>query len=535
MNSNLDYTTLYEQKQLADTLAELEALKCANGSAFYEPHKKQDLFHRGGVKKYRYVRTGNRWGKSQCGAAEDVAWARGYREWYVEGDEGRYAGIPHRATKGVVLVHDWDKAGEIFTNQINGVGRGKLFDYIPKDELVGVVKSSGGNVSCIKVKSRWGGTSTIYIDTVKSFMQNAMGHESSQWDWIHVDEPLPEDMWKAYARGLMDTGGSAWFLCTPLNQAWINDFFIPSRRTRLDTNSATIFGKKLVIIGSTSDNPHISEEARLDYADTLTEDEKQCRLEGIPKAMSGMVYKAFSPEFIPVGHVYEDCPTGWVDAVTPPSDYTVRYAIDPHPQTPHAVLFAATAPTGEVFFFREIFEQTLLKNLAEQIVDIIGVREVASALCDPAAFINNPVTGDTMADTLALNGVFVEKAVKDLVRGIIAGQAALRKAMPEGHKWLNFHSSLTETLWEFDHYEWDQKRENKPIDKNDHMMENFYRLVLNGLDWLDPNDTEYDFIPQRVVDGSTLTIPVYKESGERTLEDLTAEERYTAYLLSLES
>ena len=58
-------------------------------------------------------------------------------------------------------------------------------------------------------------------------MANPMGLESSQWDWIHVDEPIPEGMWNAVSRGLMDTGGSAWFTCTPIAEQWINEFFLP--------------------------------------------------------------------------------------------------------------------------------------------------------------------------------------------------------------------------------------------------------------------------------------------------------------------
>ena len=59
-----------------------------------------------------------------------------------------------------------------------------------------------------------------------------MGQESSQWDWIHVDEPIPEAMWIANSRGLMDTGGSAWFTCTPIAEQWINKFFLPTKLMR---------------------------------------------------------------------------------------------------------------------------------------------------------------------------------------------------------------------------------------------------------------------------------------------------------------
>ena len=45
------------------------------------------------------------------------------------------------------------------------------------------------SVNVIKVKNVWGTISTIELDTVRSYMANPMGLESSQWDWIHVDEP----------------------------------------------------------------------------------------------------------------------------------------------------------------------------------------------------------------------------------------------------------------------------------------------------------------------------------------------------------
>ncbi len=530
----LDYTDLAKAKSLKTLLEQKRDLMQSNGSAFYKPHHKQDLFHKSADKFYRYVRTGNRWGKSQCGAAEDVAWARGFREWYPEGDPARYTGIPKRSTKGVILVYDWSKAEEIFTNQVDGTGRGKLFDYIPDADFIKTEKSSGGNISCIKVKSIHGGVSTIYIDTVKSFMQNPLGHESSQWDWVHVDEPIPEDMWKAYARGLMDSNGKAWFLCTPLDQPWINDFFIPSRRSKLDLENLTEFGNKSVIIGSTSDNPHITEDAREKYEELLTEDEKECRLHGIPRTTSGLIYKSFKHEESPEGHTYIDAPVGWIDDITPPMDYTIRYAIDTHPKTPHAVLFAATAPTGEVFFFREIFQQCLMKDLAFLIKDIVQNRLVLTCLCDPSAYINNPVSGDTMADDLAAHGVVVEKAVKDLQRGVLAVQAALRKKMPGGHYWLNFHQGLTETVWEFDHYMWSHKQADKVLDKNDHMMECLYRLVLNGLEYVDPEDSSDFYVGQTSVTSLDLTIPVQYESDQPIDQtNLSPEQRYELYRLNL--
>src|SRR5881394_2762275 len=101
---------------------------------FYSPHPKQELFHAAARYHYRYGRTGNRFGKSEMGAAEDEAFALGYRPWYPEGHPLRTLGIPTHATKGLIITTDWDKSKEVFTEQ-EGENVGKLFKYIPKNCL----------------------------------------------------------------------------------------------------------------------------------------------------------------------------------------------------------------------------------------------------------------------------------------------------------------------------------------------------------------------------------------------------------------
>lgn len=478
----VDPATLVAKERMATLMRERKTLREQNGIAFYVPHRKQDLFHRAGNFRFRYVRTGNRFGKSDMGAAEDVAWALGERPWYDEDDPARYEGIPERPTKGLVICADWDKATEIFTSKDSGLGLGKIFKFLPKHAFVTSTRNHAGAIDKIVVRSKWGGHSTIYFDTVKSYMQNPMGHESSNWDWIHVDEPCPHQMWKAVSRGLIDTAGSAWFACTPITEPWINDFFIPSRRAFVDKDAANVFNNRWVVVGSSRDNPYLSEEAIAEYESGLTPDERRCRIEGIPLAMSGLVYKGFKHE----EHVYREVPKGWKDYNDPPQDYTVRYAIDPHPKTPHAVLFAATAPTGEVFFFAELFRQCHIATLAGHIKSIVQNRFVLRPICDPIAFQENPIDGRCMADEFEQHGVCVERAPKQLEHGILAVTAAL-KAEVNGHRQLQFSAGLDETIYEFDHYMWDQKRENKPVDKDDHMMENLYRLVLTGLSYIPPD------------------------------------------------
>ena len=87
-------------------------------------------------------------------------------------------------------------------------------------------------------------------------------------------------------------------------------------------------------------------------------------------------------------------------------------------------------------------------------------------------------------------GINVERAPKELKAGItIARQELAKKLGPKNkqHAMLQFCSNCTETIREFFLYAWDEKKE-KPIDKDDHMMECFYRACMIGLDWVDTSD-----------------------------------------------
>lgn len=480
-------------------LRRLVTLKRDNGLAFYKPHEKQDLFHAAGGYDRRYLRTGNRFGKSTCGAAEDLSFAIGARLWYTEGDPRRTAGIPNRSTKGLVIVADWDKAREQFTCQTEGASMGKLFKLMPKHLFEGVHKNQAGEIDCVFVKSIHGGISSIYLDTVKSYLSNPMGQESSDWDWIHVDEPCPQEMWIANARGLVDRDGKAWFTCTPIKHYWINQYFIPRSNMRdffPDGKGDKDF-KKWVLTGTMMDNPTLPSKAIDTFAEDLPEDEKAARIYGTPKSLSGLIYTEFDRS----RHVYLDLPKGWRDFDCPPDDYTIRLAIDPHPKKPHAVLFAATAPTGQTYFYAEIFQQCLIDDLVAAIHVTLNGRTPMMLWCDLSAFNTNPTDGGSWADLFYAGGLPIVPASKELAHGIVRVQQELHK--PDN---LYFAANLRETLYEFDVYGWDPKSE-KPIDRKDHMMENLYRLVLGGLDYVDDDPSNGRPISPRELKGYDLTLP----------------------------
>lgn len=495
---------LQEAKRVNEKLRRAKALRESYGINFYRPHVKQDRFHSSPAIG-RYGRTGNRFGKSEMGMAEDIAWCMGGRVWYREtfdvlnGDRtvarhhegGRNhplvtQGIPPHPVKGLLIVVDWDMAKSIFTNNSGSYETwGKLFKLVPREALGKVHYSRGGHIDQVNIKRLTefgGGESTLSIDTIQSFKQSKLSGESADWDFIHVDEPCPEDMFKAYSRGLMDRNGSYWFTCTPLDEMWINDRFVPQKGAIVErADNGKTFGTKFIITGSVYDNPYRTEAGVAEFESGLTREERECRLFGIPLAMAGLIYK----EFVYDLHVLCDPPLGWEDFNRPPKDYTVRIWWDYHIRLPQAVLFFATDPKGRVFVYDELFESNLIDDVAKSVVDKTNGYLVADKEIDPLAIIEHPVTGESIVDELCKYGLFFNPATKDLSRGINAVRKRLAERDPQGMPTIFFSPHLTQTLFEFTHYVYDVKK-NEPKDDHNHMMENLYRAILNGLAYYEP-------------------------------------------------
>lgn len=501
-------------------LLEIRRLRQENGIEFYRPHLKQHRFHSCSLTG-RYCRTGNRFGKSQMGICEDISWALGGRLWYryafdILNGDGSVAlthlggthhpfvtsGIPQRPVKGLILVVDWDKAKEVFTNREGSYDVwGKFWQMVPKD-VVGKVSNGGRGDRIVKVEIKrpaefGGGSSTISFDTVESYKHNKMGAESDNWDFIHVDEPVPEKLFKAHQRGLIDRGGSFWFTCTPLDEMWINDWFTPPGKQRIErcdegfAFATKTHNNRFIITGSTRDNPFQKEENIVEFESGLNIEEKSARIEGIPSAFSGLIYREFQYDL----HVLQKVPKDWLDFNNPPKSYTIRIAWDVHDSKPQAILYAATAPTGEVFIYDEQFFDRVIGVNAETLKERIAGRQVIDYIIDPRAVIESPVTDESILDELMKYDLWFEKASKDLTLGISKVREKLKERLPNDAPTIYFSPQLTETLFEFQHYVY---KDGKVKDEHDHMMENLYRLILNGLDYVLPENDEFVARPLRI-------------------------------------
>jgi hypothetical protein len=472
-------------------LKQLEQRRKDFGIAYYRPHPKQDLFHRAGNFKRRAVFAGNRFGKSDCGAAEDVAQVRGEREWYPKTDPARTLGIPQRPQKVLVITTDWDKVDEIFTSE-RGANPGKLWKLFPRGFVKSKKRNHSGAIETIECENG----SLLRFDTVKSFMANPQGTESSDWDVIHVDEPCPKEMYDSAARGLVDRGGKSYFTLTPLREPWIYDMFYGEQ----DAREMVSRGESQVhnvhfwsVNGSIWDNPYLSKEDAELYLSGLPDEERECRESGIPLAFAGLVYKDFNSR-----HIYYDLPLGWDDFNSPPKDYSIYYHVDPHAQTPIAVLFTAVSPLGRKFIFDEIWGRYDIPDVCDQIHAITAGYNVVRARIDPCAFIEDELTGTCWADDFAAKGVWLEKATKDKTRGIKRVIQEWKAPIPQ---WM-VSPRCVRFLWEIKRWAWD--KENKPVDKNDHMMENLYRSVLDEPIYVPKNDSDNQPIGDQDILGINL-------------------------------
>jgi len=466
---------LKRQEELLLLQKKVELVR-AFGLPFYRPHTKQEAFHRAGRFKRRMYRAGNRSGKSQCGVAEDCAHFLGERPWYAKDDPARYEGIRQGRTKGLIVTTDWDKADEVFTGKGRSGDVGKIWRNLPNDDYK-TKKNHSGVIDYIESKDG----SVIRIDTIKSFSMNPMGSESSDYDWVHWDEPPPQAMHKAVNRGLMDRGGCEWFTLTPLSEPWINDLFFPNVNMvkSQDILAQERNGRPIswVVSGSTYDNPYLSREEIEEFEFLLSDDEKACRIHGLPLSMSGMVYKSFDYD----KHVLQDSAIGWDDFNTPPKNWPIYVSIDPHPQTPHAVIFIAVSPHDQKFIFDELFVHCTIETLSEYIKEKTidrGYTLANPVKCDPMAWIPDPITGSCIADEFFRCGIMVEKASKSKAHGIMNMEAQFRKDNN-----IYVAPNLTRWLYEVSHYNYD--KENKPADKDDHLMEAMYRLFINDMPFFD--------------------------------------------------
>ena len=452
-----------ENQGIALDLLQKEALlRKSQKLLFYEPNPKLGPFHQS-LATTRAIFGGNRSGKTTCGGIEFLFHVTGiYPEWYPK--EARYSG----PVKGRIIAKDFGK----------GVGE-VIIPFLEEWLDMSLVKRKVRNPIGIAVKWELKNGSVFDILTHEQDVEQFEGWKG-HIAWF--DEPPPRDRYVATLRGLVDFRGRSWLTLTPLTQPWIYD----------DIYTAADGKRIFVVTTDIRDNPHLGEEAILEFEASLTEEEKEARLHGKFLHLTGLVYKEFDQGI----HICEPpkVQEGWT-----------RYmAVDPHDRTPTAVLWLAVTPQEDMFVYDELWLEGMD---IEQIAHMIHVQEgelrARIRMIDPHNDKDNQIMGGfNIRKELAKHGVFCERANSDPILGKSRIRQSLRTLYSPLTKTeapqLRISRLCQHTIYEFQHYIWDDYRRNKEEyglkeqvkKKNDHFMDCLRYIYNFGPRYIPPDEED---------------------------------------------
>lgn len=457
-----------------DAVLDMATELSKNSLLDYIPHNKQREFHCA-PHKIRFLCGGNRSGKTEAGVWEDVAHATGrYPAWYPE--EKRIK----TANRGRVVVTDFVKGGAVYEQ--------KLWKYLPKDMVKSIKRTMKGALERVDIHHVSGQISSLEIMTHE---QDDMVFESWSGHWVHFDEPPPRNKFIASMRGLIDYAGRAWLTLTPISQPWMYDEFIAKE------NDSVFY-----ISVDMRDNPHLSEKEIEEFEAMLTEDEKESRLHGKFRHLTGLVYK----EFDPVVHLVPECKRQ--------SFWPVYFVLDPHDRRKHCGIWATVDPHGVIYVIHEFHYGGTIKDTSKEILKRelmfkIDPQRVIRILDPNKGRTPTAATGLRLVDEFAKYSLYFNTTVND---DIATGHLAVAEKLHyDKKKPLEFtnrpklylvRGETTETVRMLQTYVWDdwksseKEKKEKPKDVNKDFPDCVRYLVMSNPLFFTPDD-ERDPIDQQ--------------------------------------
>lgn len=428
---------------------------------YYVPLPKPEIFHMA-ESSCRAIFGGNRSGKTTAGGMEFLFHTTGiYPKWYPE--KMRVYG----PVKGRIVAKDFQK----------GIGE-VIIPFLEEWLDMSLVARKYRNPIGIPVKWELKNGSVFDILTHE---QNTEQFEGWKGHIAWFDEPPPRDKYIATTRGLVDYKGRHWLTLTPLTQPWIYDEIY----TKAD-------GKRITVVTTDiRDNIHLTESAIKEFEDMLTEEEKEARLHGRFMHLSGLVYKEFRPDY----HICEP--------FQPPAVWTRYFAIDPHERTPTACMWLAVSPQGNMVIYDELWMEGDVESIAHAIHAQEGVLVPQVRLMDPHNDKDNQISGGfNIRKEFMKHGVYCQRANSDPTLGKSRIRAALQMKYSSLTKTeaplLRVARNCTQTIYEFQHYIWDDYRRNKEEyglkeqvkKKNDHFMDALRYIMNHDPRYVVQEDTE---------------------------------------------
>ncbi len=429
----------------------------------------------------------------------------------------QFCGEAPPSLKGLIPKHRLDRTRQNrlcmgdYPNSFMKVIWPYIKQLIPHEYIAGVYRDSGRIKA---VTNRYGG----FLEFMQ-YDQDVVKFQGTSRHSVGHDEEPPEDIRDENRMRLVDTDGEETYSLTPVSGALkylYKDIFLKRSREVENEYDFILDEKKrlidvkftghrdVVIYGEDADpdihcffynifdNPSIKKEAAIRILSKFPKEELIVRGKGHFLFISGLVYPGFT-DYLHVIQNFDD----WYKSDTQ-QFYTLYVAIDPHPRTPHAALFMVVSADGTKYIVDDLF----LDCKAEDLVTAIKVkcrgRIPEFILIDPMAYTPDPSTKSCLATDLidlGMDDPFPIAASKDKARGILRCQQLLAPADVSGKPGVYVTENCTNFRREITTYAWDDWQKHarntkgekqEAIKKDDHFMENFYRLIIADPQYVEP-------------------------------------------------
>lgn len=391
------------------------------------------------------------------------------------------------------LFHDFPylKRGRIITDSAlvekNIVNELKF--WFPKDRYK---TSKGGK----HYESQWE-TDTGFNFDIMTYQQDPKEFEGVTIGWAWFDEPPPDKILKATI-SRMRRGGVIIITATPISgSAHLYDMFATGK---MEVEVILREGEDPVkversVFHMTADvesackehgvRGHLEHEDIMRMVAEYPEDEMQARVYGKFAHLIGLVYKKFDKNI----HVIK--PFNVTER-----DFVVYEYLDPHPRNEDAVLWMAVDRHGTKYVVDELyFNPDDVPDLAFKIKQRAAQYRIGGRWADPWIFVkdqHHSMNDKNLDEQLTAEGLTYLPAPKQRAAANKRIETAINFNRVEDHiikpPELFIFENCTRTIWEFEHYRWDEwkgktgenrDRKEKPVDKDDHMIENLGRALIS--------------------------------------------------------
>lgn len=331
-------------------------------------------------------------------------------------------------------------------------------------------------------------TDTGWEFDIMTYEQDPKEFESSTLGFVWCDEPPPEAIYKASIARLR-RGGLLFITETPLmGSAWIYDQIYTQPKPGIREVVEAGVEANCKIHGTRGILEH---EDIVKMLENYDEDEKLARAFGKFQHLTGLVFKSFNRKIHVIEPFYLD-----------PREWCVYQRFDSHPRTEDAIGYYAVNSQGLKIICDEIWINPLDdQDLVAKIKAKDSQYRIVDRALEPAGFNEDQHDSKhlSLAKKLLRAGLKYRPASKERMAAVRRTKDALsfrsvgdRMIKPPE---MYAFSNCVRHIYEFEHWQWAdwsgkmaerRSLSEKPRDKDDHMMENVGRFLIDEPKYIEP-------------------------------------------------